>query len=102
LEGRPPGEHFPPRLDAAAAERSARADLLGSILRLRSRGAKPTPGALMANHLVHCPLWIYYFPRVRDRLDIRVVDGLTAELLGNRTHMGVLSAFMTHHGAPQR
>jgi hypothetical protein len=97
IEGPPPGEHFPPKLDPDAAERAGRQGLLNTILAQRSRGHKPEPGERQELRLVQCPLWVYYYPRIGTRLDIRVVDGLTGELLGNRTRLGVLEAFVAHH-----
>lgn len=96
-EGPPPGEFFPPKLSPEDAERAGRKDLLATILRQRSRGTKPAPGPVLEQRLVLCPLWVYYFPRVGTRLDIRVVDALTGERLGNRTRLGVLEAFVAHH-----
>lgn len=95
--GAPPGEWFAPRLDETEAEDIGRRELLGSILRLRSRGPKPTPGALLACNLALCPIWVYYLPRMVNRIDLRVVDALTGELLGNRTRLGVISAFLERH-----
>lgn len=89
------GEVFPPRLDIDVCEKTAREDLLHTIMRQRSRsGGKPIPGNVIARETIFYPLWVYYFERKRGLIDIKVVDGATGQQVGHRTRSGVLAAFM--------
>lgn len=89
------GDVFPHRRDMDACAISAREDLLHTILRQRSRmGGKPMPGEITAREPILYPLWVYYYFRRKNLLDIKVVDGATGRLIGHRTRGAILQAFL--------
>tara|TARA_R110002096_G_scaffold118243_1_gene256041 strand:- start:74 stop:679 length:606 start_codon:yes stop_codon:yes gene_type:complete len=100
LEGEPEsGERFEPRLSIEECEPLARDNLIHTIMRQRSRlGGKPVPGDIVGRETILYPLWIYYFARKRDIIDIKVVDGVTGRPNGHRTRAGVLDAFLAKRG----
>jgi len=90
-----PEDIFPHHLSEEECEKSARKDLLHTIMRQRSRsGGKPVPGAITACEPILYPFWVYYYYRKVNMLDIMVVDAVTGQLLGHRTRSGVLAAFL--------
>ena len=100
-EGEPLGPVFPPRLDEEEAVRSGREYLVSAILRQRgSRRDRPVPEEAVSVQLVHLPLWVYYYARKREFLDIRVMSALDGELLGQRSKVGVLDAFAAMRVGP--
>jgi len=99
LEGDPGAPAFPPKITAEEAVLSARNDLLVSIMWQRSgQATKPTPGGAKAIAQIHLPLWVYYYKRRRKFIDIRVLNALDGEIMGQRAKVGVLSAFAAAEG----
>lgn len=85
---------FEPRITEEAAQESARKDLLHTIMRQRSRGAKPIPEAILSTGLIYYPLYIFYFQRKKNFIDIKLRDGVNGQGIGQRTKGGVLQAFL--------
>jgi hypothetical protein len=98
-EGSPEGETFPPKLAAEAAIESGRKDLLRAIMRRRGQFGKPVVEEALQVELFHYPLWVYYYQRARQFIDIRVQDAITGEKAGQRTRVGVLSAMAGPDGS---
>ncbi len=99
--GAPPsGEEFSPKLTIDACEVTARENLLHTIMRQRSRsGGKPIPDQIVAREAILYPLWIYYYRRKKGVIDIKIVDGVSGQLVGHRTRSGVLEAFVAKQEA---
>lgn len=85
------GDFFQPILAADRAHGIARGLLLRGILyRRRVSGiALDAPAAAV---LVQYPYWVYYYRR-RDLIDIRVLDAVTGEKVGQKIKLGLLEAF---------
>lgn len=96
VEGTPTdGDIFPHRLDVETCALSARQDLLHTIMRQRSRiGGKPLPGSVTSREAILYPLWVYYYHRRKNMLDIKVVDGASGRLVGHKSRAAVLDAFL--------
>lgn len=93
-EGVPAGATFPPLLDVIEAERIGRRELVSLLLRQRGRQQRAVPQPTVSTYLVHFPLWIYYYARLRDRLDIIAIDAVTGGRAASRQRAGILNAFM--------
>ncbi len=94
LDGAPPEEAFPPALTPEEAERVARRELVGTLIRLRGNRKRFEPGDTVGIELIHYPYWVYYFERRRGRLDMRVLDALTGEKPGHRLKLAMLEALV--------
>jgi len=92
-EGGVAGESFPPKLDAADAERLARIALITTILRRRGRAGKPVPGPTRSVEPLLWPYWVYYHPRRGGRMDIQLLDAATGDRPGHKIKLGLLEAF---------
>lgn len=92
-EGTPKGAVFEPALDAAEAETLGRRELVSLLLRQRGRQQRAQPQPTQTTYLVHFPVWIYYYARLGDRLDIIAIDGVTGERAASRRRAGILQAF---------
>lgn len=92
-EGTPRGAVFEPALDVAQAETLGRRELVSLLLRQRGRQQRAQPQPTETSYLVHFPVWIYYYARKGDRLDIIAIDGVTGERAASRRRAGILQAF---------
>jgi len=93
VEGEVGGETFAPKLNEKEATRIARSQLLATIMRQRGGREKPVPGEVIRVELLQYPLWVYYYERRRERLDIRVLDALNGSKPGPRLKASILTAF---------
>ncbi len=93
LEERTPEEEvFEPVLDVHEAERLAREGLVRFLL--RRRGAKPDIKGVEQHRLYYTPVWVYYFRRFGQKIDLAVLDGYTGDRMGARIRVAVLDAFI--------
>ena len=94
------GEIFSPKLSIDICEPLARDNLIHTIMRQRSRfGGKPVPGDIIERETILYPLWVFYYARQKDLIDIKLVDGMSGRQSGHRTRSGVLEAFVAKkHG----
>ncbi len=88
------GPIFPASLSQAEAEASGRKELLHTIMRQRSRGAKPIPEAIIDTRLILFPVYVYYFERKIGFVDIKLREAVTGAGLGQRTKSALLQAFL--------
>ncbi len=93
LEGEPAGEIFEPKLSRAEAEELARKRTLEYLLRRRG-GRKPEITGVANTRCIWFPYWIYYFQSRAGKFDIRLVDGASGEIPGNKMRVAVLNAFL--------
>ena len=93
LEGDPEGEVFPPHIAQEDAEELARKRTLEYLLRRRG-GRKPEITGVADTRLVWFPYWVYYFETRKGKYDIRLIDGATGEVPGNKMRVAVLNAFL--------
>ncbi len=97
----PEGEVFSPKLSIESCEPLARDNLIHTIMRQRSRiGGKPVPGDIIERETIHYPLWVFYYARKKDVIDIKLVDGMSGRQSGHRTRSGVLEAFVAKKHGP--
>lgn len=92
-DGTPAGAVFPPLLDVEQAERAGRRELVSLLLRQRGRQQRAQPQPTQSSYVVHFPVWIYYYARKGDLLDIIAIDGVTGERASSRRRAGILQAF---------
>lgn len=92
-EGTLDGEHFPPALDAAEAERIARELLVTTLLRRSGQARRALPAATESVELLLWPYWVYYHRRRNGRLDIHLLDAATGQRPGHKIKLGLLEAF---------
>jgi hypothetical protein len=88
----PEGSVFEPVIEEAAAERTARGELVRYVL--RRRGAKPNIDGVAERRLYYTPVWVYYFRRFGKKIDLAVLDGYTGDKMGARMRIAVLDAFI--------
>jgi hypothetical protein len=93
VDGEVDGETFPPRLTEEEAARIGQKELLATIMRQRSRGQKPVPGAVISVDVLHYPFWVYYYERRPGFLDIKVLDAATGSKPGGKTRIALIEAF---------
>ncbi len=91
-EREPESEVMEPVLDRQACEKHARQGLLRYIL--RRRGRKPDIGTVEQAHRYYAPVWVYYFRRLRGKIDLAVRDGYTGDRMGGRMRIAVLNGFI--------
>ncbi len=91
-ERAPEGETFDPVLDVSEAEQHARDGLIRYCL--RKRGPKPSAVRIEEHCTYHTPIWVYYFRRFGQKIDLAVLDGYTGEKMGGRMRIAVLNAFI--------
>ena len=89
------GEIFAPKLSIEDCEPHARDNLIHTIMRQRSRfGGKPVPGDIIERETILYPLWVFYYARKSNVIDVKLVDGMSGRQSGHRTRSGVLEAFV--------
>lgn len=100
-EPRADGPLLPARRSPSEAADIARDALVSSLIRSRaSRGRLPTVRNVHAVDVVAYPYWVYYYPRGRGHLDIKVIDALTGDRPGPKVKDSLLSAFVAARTSP--
>lgn len=94
-DGHPEGEHFPPVLDSAEAERVARESLVTTLLRRSGQARRAIPAATESVELLLWPYWVYYHRRRGGGIDIQILDAATGLRTGYKIKLGLLDAFRT-------
>lgn len=89
---------FPAKLGMEESVKLAKRNLTQVLLRQRSRGSKPLPHVVNLCQEIYLPFWIGYYESKPGRVDFRVLDGTSGEILGHRSRAGVLEALMALDG----
>jgi hypothetical protein len=83
-----------PRLDEETAVRMARHGLLRFTLSQRGQGKKPVVQAVEEIRPYYSPLWVMFYRRSREHLDIKVLDAYTGKASGTKIRIAVLNALV--------
>ena len=94
--------HFSATIDASEALLIARQGLLDSVLRRVRWGRKTRILPDGRIELVQYPYWVYYFERRADKLDFRMLDGITGRPAGSKVKIALLTALRSHDSAKTR
>ena len=85
-------EQFPVILDLEAADMRARQGLLRYFL--RRRGSKPLIEDTLESCLYYQPVWVYYYYRMRKKIDLAVLDGYTGSPMGTQMRVAIVNALI--------
>lgn len=92
-----PGEVLDPVLDEERTEELAREGVVRYIL--RTRGAKPSVDDITDRFEYHAPVWVYYYRRAGNKLDLAVLDAYSGDPMGGLVKRAVLDAFIARRRA---
>ena len=84
---------FVPTIDADAASVAARQGVLESSLRRAEWTRNVREVETEQVELMQYPYWVYYFERRSDKLDFRMLDGVTGRPGGAKMKLALLKAF---------
>jgi len=86
------GDVLDATLDEARTEELAREGVVRYIL--RTRGAKPSVNDITDRFAYHAPVWVYYFRRAGNKLDLAVLDAYSGDPMGGLVKRAILNAFI--------
>lgn len=89
-------ESFAASIDAATALSVARQGFLDAALRRAEWTRDVRLLSAEGSELIHYPYWVYYFERRTNKLDFRMLDGVTGRPGGAKMKLSLLKALRLH------